>query len=118
MVVVALASVRTGFARLARALAWTLVALNVGGTMLHLRPWREAAAIRDEVLRAAAADDRLRACADVALVDLPDSTQGAYIFRNSVKEAFQRVGIVVNAQASKPGCTFRWSEKSRRFCPG
>ena len=118
-VVVALASApRPGFARLARLLAWTLVALNIAGTSLHLRPWREAAAIRDEVMRAAAQDDRIRACADVALIDLPDSTQGAYIFRNSVKEAFQRAGIVVNFQASAPGCTFRWSDKSRRFYPG
>lgn len=119
MAVVAVASVRrAGFARLARAFAWMLVALNVAGTSLHLRPWREAAAIRDEVTRAASQDDRIRACADVALIDLPDSTQGAYIFRNSVKETFQRVGIVVNAQASAPGCTFRWSDKSRRFYPG
>ena len=118
-VVVALASApRPGFARLARLLAWTLVALNIAGTSLHLRPWREAAAIRDEIMRAAAQDDRIRACADVALIDLPDSTQGAYIFRNSVKEAFQRAGIVVNFQASAPGCTFRWSDKSRRFYPG
>jgi hypothetical protein len=118
-VVVALASApRPGFARLARVLAWTLVALNIAGTMLHLRPWRAAAAIRDEVMRAAAQDDRIRACADVALIDLPDSAQGAYIFRNSVREAFQRVGIVVNFQASAPGCTFRWSDKSHRFYPG
>ena len=118
-VVVALAATpRAGFARLARVLAWMLVALNIAGTTLHLGPWRAAAAIRDEVTRAAAQDDRIRACADVALIDLPDSTQGAYIFRNSVKEAFQHVGIVVNFQASAPGCTFRWSDKSRRFYPG
>lgn len=118
-VVVALASVpRAGFARLARVLGWALVALNVAGTLLHLGPWRAAADIRDEVLHAAAQDERIRACADVALVDLPDSTQGAYILRNSVKEAFTRIGVVVNAQASAPGCTFRWSDKSRRFYPG
>jgi hypothetical protein len=118
-VVVALASARrAAFGRLARGLAWSLVALDIAGTLLHLGPWRAAADIRDEVLRAAAQDQRIRACADVALVDLPDSTQGAYIFRNSVNEAFARIGIVANPQASAPGCTFRWSDKSRRFYPG
>jgi hypothetical protein len=119
MAVVGVASIpRTAFARFAQFLVTALVAMNVVGVLLHQGPWRAAARTRDEVLQAATLDRQIRACRDVALVDLPDSVQGAYVFRNSVKEAFQRVGIIVNPQASAPGCTFRWSDKSRRFYPG
>jgi protein O-mannosyl-transferase len=88
----------------------TLVVLNAAATRMHLRPWEEAGQLRGRVLHAAAANERIRSCSDVAISDAPDNVRGAYVFRNGLAEAFQsRLGIPVVGSPRTAGCAFRWT---------
>jgi hypothetical protein len=77
---------------------------------MHLQPWQQAGQLRDRVLHAAAANERLRSCSDVAIADAPDNVRGAYVFRNGLAEAFSsRLGITVVGSPSNARCAFRWT---------
>jgi hypothetical protein len=92
-----------------------LILLSSYSASQNLRPWLEAAAVRDSILEAAAANDSLRQCPSIAIVDAPDTVRGAYLFRNGIAEAFQRtLGLTVNASAPRQ-CSFRWDERTRTF---
>ena len=91
------------------------VALGAYGVPAHLVFWQHAADRRDVVEQAARDDGRMRACGTVALRGLPDSVEGAYVFRNGAPEAFRRdLGIRVDPNAG-PLCTFEWHDASASF---
>jgi hypothetical protein len=108
---------------LALALYWpaqTVVFLGSVAARMHLRPWTDAASLRDAVLHAAAANGRLRQSGDPVLADLPDSVSGAYVFRNGAREAFASgVGLRITAVTSVTTgpCSFRWDEARLSFVP-
>jgi hypothetical protein len=105
-------------ARAVLACAAGLVVLGVVGTRLHLQPWRDAAALRDDVERAARSDAAMRACGTVTLGGLPDSVRGAYVFRNGAPEAFLRDLGLRAAVSDDPGpCAFRWDPDTHAFTP-
>jgi hypothetical protein len=86
--------------------AATLIA-GIAGVQVHLRPWREAAGLRERVLAAAEDVWRTAKCRSVSLAGAPDSVHGAYVFRNGLSEAVAfRTGAV--PAAGSGGCTFVW----------
>jgi hypothetical protein len=99
---------------LAAAGAW--IAIASYGTMLHLMPWREAAALRDRV-EAAATASGMGACRTITLSNLPDSVRGAYVFRNGGAEAFARdLHISARIDTDAAGeCAFRWRASGQSF---
>jgi hypothetical protein len=89
-------------------LVLVLVALSVFGVSRHMRHWLTARDLRNEVLHAAGSNPLFRRCEAVALTGLPDSKDGAYIFRNGANEAFQAtLGIKVVGDP-RDGCRFVW----------
>lgn len=94
------------------------VALQVCGTLLRLRPWKEAAELRDCVERAARSSERIKACRTVTLHNLPDSVRGAYVFRNGAPDASARdLGLRVSVAAERGPCSFQWSDSRLAFVP-
>jgi hypothetical protein len=85
-----------------------LLMLNTIALTAHLTPWIDAAHTRDAVERAARSNPRMQACGTLAVSGLPDSVDGAYVFRNSVSEAFERdLGLKVVTEGA--GCAFEWN---------
>jgi hypothetical protein len=104
-----------GHLRVATSAMIGLILLSSYSTRENLQPWLEAAAARDRILKAAAANDSLRQCPSIAIVDAPDTVRGAYLFRNSIAEAFQRtLGVTVSATAPRQ-CSFRWNDHMLTF---
>jgi hypothetical protein len=99
----------------AAALA-TLIAVSAWGVRRHLEPWQAAGAAREAVLAAAAAERRLAGCRAISLAELPDTVDGAYVFRNGAPEAFARLGIDVQ-DAAPFECVFTWDAAVQRFVP-
>src|SRR5205823_3593805 len=63
-----------------------LIVTAIVGLRAHQQPWQHAAAVRNEVEAAAKQDVRMASCSMVQLADLPDSVEGAYVFRNGAVE--------------------------------
>jgi hypothetical protein len=86
--------------RIDLALAAGVCVIGIAGVRLNLAPWARAALIRNEVL---AAVDHARAagCASVWIRDVPDSVQGAYVFRNGLAEAIAPVTV---GRSAPPAC--------------
>ena len=73
-----------------RAIAAMVAVLVIGSgwaVRAHMRPWIEAAQVRDVVLRRAAARLAERPCDYPEFTNLPDSVKGAFVFRNGFPEA-------------------------------
>jgi len=96
------------------ALVSTLIALNAFGVRFHQAAWRHAGEERSAIELAARNDDRLRACRSVAITNLPDTVNGAYLFRNGGDLEFRDLGLVLIRDAA-PGCTFQWDRPRHRF---
>jgi len=96
------------------AMLATLIVLGARGTWLQEQPWRAASDVRDAFVDAARDDTRLHMCAAVALANVADSANGAYIFRNGIEHALAQVGVVVVADAPF-GCHFRWDDGRGAF---
>jgi hypothetical protein len=94
-----------------------LIATGAWGARQHLRPWMHAAAVRDTVLGAAAADSRLHACSPAYVEGLPDSVDGAYLFANGAREALADVGVAAFARRGSGECAFQWDPSAARFNP-
>jgi hypothetical protein len=96
-----------------------LVVLIVTGSVglrLHQQPWQHAAAVRNEVEAAAKQDVRMASCSIVQLADLPDSVEGAYVFRNGAAEAFGRdVGLKAKVGRGGGPCAFEWKPGQHAF---
>jgi hypothetical protein len=89
-----------GRSRANLVLVAAICAVGVIGVRLNLVPWSRAAQMRDDVLTAV---DRAKVagCTAVWIRNVPDSVQGAYIFRNGLPEAI--APIVLNT-AALPQC--------------
>jgi hypothetical protein len=88
----------------------TIVFYGVAGTVRHQSAWVTAAATRDAVLLEAQRAVATHGCEAAAFAEVPDSEDGAYVFRNGFAEAARLHGIPVVATAAvAPGCTFTWT---------
>jgi hypothetical protein len=103
--VAALIANATVFNRATFAAAGAVVALCVGVTLLHQRPWREAAAVRDAVVAGWAAVPQ--DCDPGRASDVPDSIRGAYVFRNGFAEA-----VADEGRHYSESCQTRWSGRA------
>jgi len=92
------------------ALALAMVGLSVGALRFHMRSWLDAAALRDQVLRSAADALRDGSCAPEDFLELPDSIDGAYVFRNGFREALFLERGVAAVPGPRPDstCALRW----------
>jgi hypothetical protein len=102
---------------LLRTMLIALIAAGAWGARQHIRPWTHAAAVRDTVLRAAAADPILHDCSPAYVEGLPDSVGGAYLFANGAREALADVGVTAYARRGTGTCAFQWDPDSSRFVP-
>jgi hypothetical protein len=84
-----------------------LIATGIAGVIWHLGPWRDAAAIRDRIIAAAAANVQVQRCDHPTFEDLPDSVRGAYVFRNGSREALAFGSGTASPVATT--CVFRWN---------
>jgi len=76
----------------------------------ELGTWRRAAVLRDRVLTEAHLSIGRGRCAAARFADVPDSVDGAYVFRNGFAEA---VGSSTEqATGVQPDCFFKWSGDS------
>jgi hypothetical protein len=102
--------------RVSLAAVGVLIAIDSFGTLMHLRPWNEAAVMREKVERSALVAGT--GCPTITLSNLPDSVRGAYVFRNGGAEAFAR-DLHLNAVLGDAGgqCSFRWSDTRLSFVP-
>lgn len=75
---------------------------------VHLQPWQDASALRDRVIAAYAAESAL--CEPLGVSGLPDTNDGAYVFRNGFREA---VGLADRNEGasdrSRPPCSLEWT---------
>ena len=93
-----------------------IVCYGVVGSIRHQAPWSAAAATRDAVLVEAQRAMAEQRCGAASFADIPDSVEGAYVFRNGFAEAAQLAGIHVVAGDDAPaGCAFTWRDGS--FAP-
>ena len=116
IVVVASKPSATYLKPLSTAAVGGLILIAAYGTTLHLRPWTDAARLRDQV-EASALDAGMNRCPTITLGNLPDSVRGAYVFRNGGPEAFAsdlHLKAVVDNHPGGP-CSFRWSDTQLSF---
>lgn len=73
----------------------------------ELDVWRRAADMRDRVLTEARASITKGRCAAAHFNDVPDSVDGAYVFRNGLREALRISGDEGISVAA--GCDFTWN---------
>ncbi len=99
----------------ASGLIAVVVGCNIFGTRQQLQPWVRAAFLRDSV-ESAAANLKRAGCKVLSVVGAPDTEAGAYVFRNGLREAFQRDLQMSVSPDSAPGvCTVQWDHSSRAF---
>jgi hypothetical protein len=92
------------------ALAIAIAAVASGVTLEHeLTIWRRAAGVRDAVVQSAQRTIRESGCTAIAFDAVPDSVDGAYVFRNGFVEALDSP---VPIGAATPQCTFTWTGTS------
>lgn len=98
------------FHTIARISLAALLIISVVGVRMHLRPWMQAARVRDAVLfQARLSHDRL-GCAVSQFRDVPEVLEGAYVFRNGFTNAVGRPTTSNEYEASPPACVFTWSD--------
>lgn len=62
----------------------------------HIKPWHEAAALRDVVLRDAAQFVKSNRCGGLEVRGEPDNVRGAYVFRTGITDAMQKLPYLVD----------------------
>ncbi len=97
-------------ARLTALTAWTLVCIFA--TRAHLRPWQQAAQARDAVLSAAATALSENHCAMASFREVPDSLEGAYVFRNGLPEALGLPRLTLERGSH---CVLMWNGSKFQF---
>jgi hypothetical protein len=90
--------------RLNVLLAVLLVIASAAGLRVNLKAWNTAARTRDDLL-AQVARARQSGCTAVWVRNVPDSIDGAYVFRNGLQDA---VAPVIVAQSAPPSCWLTW----------
>jgi hypothetical protein len=97
--------------------AGLVIVLNVMAVRWQIAAWLRAGEIRDRVLPAISENSGVRACETVALSDLPENVDGAYVLLNGVAEALAQRGQPIRLNpAAPPSCRFRWD--GRAIVPG
>jgi hypothetical protein len=93
--------------RIARVLLLvSAVVLGTWGVRAHLEPWREAAALREQLLGEARRVLAATSCSSVAFENVPDVHDGAaQLFRNGFDEAVRDIGV----RGHGPRCRFVWT---------
>jgi hypothetical protein len=99
---------RAGRAVVVPAMAALLVT-GALGAVRHQRPWVEAAALRDAVLQSARGVALAHGCPSIDVKNPPDSVDGAYVFRNGIREALVRATINTEHDLPRGDCLFEWS---------
>jgi hypothetical protein len=102
--------------------AWIAVAAAAAvfavGVRWHAQPWNAAAGLRDRVLaetRRVQTDHHCDA-REIDVRDLPDSVEGAYVFRNGFPEALAMMPagavqpFILEPPDARARCQFRWTE--------
>jgi hypothetical protein len=69
--------------------------------------WQQAADLRDRVLTDAHAVRAKAGCPEATFANVPDSVDGAYVFRNGFPEAIG--GPALDPNDVSPGCRFTWA---------
>lgn len=87
-----------------------LVVFGTVGARGHQGYWQKASAARELVLDVARTDSRLRECGTVSIRGLPDTVEGAYVFRNGASLAFADAALALSGTAT-PACTFNWDAR-------
>ncbi len=93
----------------------------VFGVRSSVESWTAASQVRDGVLAAAESVLEETECERIAFLGLPESVNGAFVFRNGFREALEyhgiaRVGQVVGSPTdAEPRCRMAWNEELRRF---
>lgn len=109
---------RNEIARRAGAVAVAIVVvMSVWATRVQLLAWTEAASLRDAVLTDLHASAIVRSCGAIDLADAPDNVRGAFVFRNSLREALVMSGLPPMTPAAPPDCRLRWNDARRQFEP-
>jgi hypothetical protein len=92
-----------------------LIIVSSYGTVQHLKPWMEAAQLRDRV-EASAVKVGMHLCRTIRMSNVPDSLRGAYVFRVGLSEALARdVGLSVTRVLDGADCSFQWSATDLAF---
>ncbi len=105
-----------GLGRVARTIAFAAIAVAaVVGVQWHLSPWKEAAAVRDEVLAAALAVEDTSPCAARIFSGAPDSVRGAYVFRNGLAQAVAASRRPAADRSRAGECRYVWTGSSFRL---
>lgn len=76
---------------------------------IHLHSWQDATALRDRVMAGYAAESAL--CEPINVSGLPDTKDGAYVFRNGFHEAIRLLPDRNEAASdrSRPTCSLEWT---------
>ena len=83
----------------AAAAAVTMIAVGGVVTRLHVKPWIQAAVVRDRTIGSALEGGGR--CEELAIAGVPDVVDGAYVFRNGFEEAC-RAAAGTTARAYPP----------------
>jgi len=88
------------------------------GTIRHQMNWRLAGETRDRVLAAVRSTVQQSPCPTIAVDNVPDNVDGAYVFRSGLPEAVDREGLHVRlvpaAEATADTCRVVWSQAPAR----
>jgi hypothetical protein len=71
----------------------------------ELDVWQRAARLRDQVLTQGRAVMNNAGCSNPSFANVPDSVDGAYVFRNGFPQA-----LGLSVPDSRPGCAFTWTD--------
>jgi hypothetical protein len=85
------------------------IAAGSAGVWIHQRPWVVAGAQREAVLRAARDTLATSRCSAISVSHLPDSFEGAFVFRNGFREALTLYGITTPPVRGDAACGYRWT---------
>jgi hypothetical protein len=98
---------------MALASAGLVIVLNVMAVRWQIGAWLRAGEIRDRVLPAIAENSGVPACETIALSDLPENEDGAYVLLNGVTEAIAARGQGIRLDPTAPMlCRFRWDGRA------
>jgi hypothetical protein len=82
----------------------SLAAIYAFAASWHQQTWRAAAAARDRVLETIST--QAVGCATVSVAEVPDHVEGAFVFRNGLREALATRGVRL-VEVGKTGCHVR-----------
>jgi hypothetical protein len=85
----------------------TMAVIFAVSVQREIRVWRQAADLRDRVLADARSAIERAGCAQPTFRGVPDSVEGAYVFRNGFSEA---LAIRTVDDDGRSDCAFTWSD--------